>query len=223
VLHFVLRSPTAPITIENNLRRHLRDSMSEVTQLLDAITRGEAEASDQLLPLVYDELRRLAASYLNQEKTGQTLQATALVHEAFLRLVGNDLDAKWQGRSHFLAAAALAMRRILVDNARRKKRDKRGGGLQRVDLIDQPDPRLDRADKMLALDEALTRLAAADARAAELVQLHTFGGLSVEEAGAQLGMARSVAYQEWAFARAWLRHELRDFEKKSGQIEKNGA
>jgi RNA polymerase sigma factor (TIGR02999 family) len=200
------------------------DSMSEVTQLLEAITRGEAQASDQLLPLVYDELRRLAAGYLEQEKAGQTLQATALVHEAFIRLVGRDVDAKWQGRSHFLATAALAMRRILVDNARRKRRDKHGGGLQRVDLIDQPDPHLEKAEKLLALDEALTRLAAADARAAELVQLHTFGGLSVEEAGKQLGLSRSVAYQEWAFARAWLRHELGDSDtKKSGRSPKNGA
>src|SRR6476646_3483535 len=133
--------------------------MNEVTQLLEAVSRGEGQAAEQLLPLVYEELRRLAAGYLQDERPGQTLQATALVHEAFIRLVGNDVDAKWQGRSHFLAAAALAMRRILVDNARRKKRDKHGGAYQRVDLLDQPDPRLEKAERLLALDEALTRLA----------------------------------------------------------------
>lgn len=189
--------------------------MNEVTQLLDAVCRGEAHAADQLLPLVYDELRRLAASYLAEERPGQTLQATALVHEAFLRLVGSDDDPRWQGRRHFLATAALAMRRILIENARRKKRDKRGGEWNRVELADHADPLQCEADQILALDEALIRLAQADPNAAELVQLHTFGGLSVEEAGKLLGLSRTVAYEEWAFARAWLRKELGEMDEKN--------
>jgi RNA polymerase sigma factor (TIGR02999 family) len=184
--------------------------MNEVTQLLDAVSRGETQAAAQLLPLVYEELRRLAASYLEQEKPGQTLQPTALVHEAYLRLVGGEADAQWQGRAHFVATAALAMRHILIDNARRKRREKRGGDRVRVGLADHADPRQDEAERVLALDEALTRLAATDAAAAELVQLHTFGGLSVEEAGRHLGMSRAAAYRQWAFARAWLRCELTD-------------
>jgi RNA polymerase sigma factor (TIGR02999 family) len=198
--------------------------MNEVTQLLDAASRGETNAAERLLPLVYDELRRLAAGYLNQEKSGHTLQPTALVHEAFIRLVGDEVDAQWHGRSHFLATAALAMRRILIDGARWKKRAKRGGERQRVDLVDHADPQQQEADQLLALDEVLNRLAAADPRAAELVQLHTFGGLSVEEAGKHLGLSRTVAYRDWAFARAWLRHELgENDEKKAGQIPENGA
>jgi RNA polymerase sigma factor (TIGR02999 family) len=188
--------------------------MSDVTQLLDAVTRGDAQAAEQLFPLVYDELRRLAAEYLDHENPGQTLQPTALVHEAFIRLVGTDVDAKWQGRAHFVATAALAMRHILIDNARRKKREKRGGDRQRVELIDPPDPHQEEVDRLLALDEVLTHLAAADPRAAELVQLHTFGGLSVAEAGVLLGMSRTVAYQEWAFARAWLRRRLGEIDEK---------
>jgi len=187
--------------------------MNEVTHLLDALSRGEAQAVEQLLPLVYEELRRLAAGYLDQEKPGQTLQPTALVHEAYLRLVGGEVAAHWQGRAHFLATAALAMRHILIDSARRKRRDKRGGGLQRVELADRADPGQEEADRLLALDEALTRLTAADATAAELVQLHTFGGLSVEEAGEHLGLSRAAAYRQWAFARAWLRCELAENEK----------
>jgi RNA polymerase sigma factor (TIGR02999 family) len=198
--------------------------MSDISEVLKALDRGEANAVEQLMPLVYEELRRLAADYLGNEKAGQTLQPTALVHEAFIRLVGKNVDARWQGRVHFFATAALAMRRILVDIARRKKRDKRGGDWQRVELTDPPDPRPQRAEKVLALDEALSRLADADPRAAELVQLHTFGGLSVEDAGKHLGLSRTVAYQEWAFARAWLRHELDDpEEKKTGRIPENGA
>jgi RNA polymerase sigma factor (TIGR02999 family) len=186
--------------------------MNEVTQLLDAVSRGEAQAGEQLLPLVYEELRRLAAGYLDQEKPGQTLQPTALVHEAYLRLVG-DADAHWQGRTHFLATAALAMRHILIDSARSKRRAKRGGDRQRVELADRADPRQEEADRLLALDEALTRLTADDAQAAELVQLHTFGGLSVEEAGKHLGLSRAAAYRHWAFARAWLRCEMEENEK----------
>ncbi len=189
--------------------------MTEVTQLLDAVSRGEAQAAAQLLPLVYEELRRLAAGYLDQERPGQTLQPTALVHEAYLRLVGGEPDAPWQGRSHFVATAALAMRHILIDNARRKRRDKRGGDRARVELADHADPHQEEAERVLALDEALTRLASADAAAAELVQLHTFGGLSVEDAGRHLGLSRAAAYRQWAFARAWLRCELAEKNEKS--------
>jgi RNA polymerase sigma factor (TIGR02999 family) len=189
--------------------------MNEVTQLLDAASRGESQAAEQLLPLVYDELRQLAAQRLAQEKPGQTLQATALVHEAFLRLVGNDSDPQWQGRGHFLATAALAMRRILIENARRKKREKRGGDWNRVELADHADPHQHEPDQILALEEALKRLEQADPKAAELVQMHTFAGLSVEEAGKHLGLSRTVAYEEWAFARAWLRKELGEIEEKN--------
>jgi RNA polymerase sigma factor (TIGR02999 family) len=188
--------------------------MNEVTQLLDAIGRGESQAAGQLLPLVYDELRQLAAQRLAEEKPGQTLQATALVHEAYLRLVGQDSNQEWQGRRHFLAAAALAMRRILIDHARRKKREKRGGDWNRVELADHADPRQHEPDQILGMEEALTRLEQADPRAAELVQLHIFAGLSIEEAGKHLGLSRTVAYEEWAFARAWLRKELGEIEKK---------
>lgn len=189
--------------------------MTDVTQLLDAIADGQASAGERLLPLVYDELRQLAAGYLADERPGQTLQPTALVHEAFVRLAGPAGDAKWQGRAHFYAAAALAMRRILIDNARRKRRERHGGDRKRVDLPEVADPRFDEADDVLALDEALTRFAGEDPQAAELVQLHTFGGLSVEDAGAQLGLSRAAAYRQWAFARAWLRSELGD---KSGNF-----
>jgi len=185
--------------------------MNDVTQLLNAVARGEAQAADRLLPLVYDELRRLAANYLDRERAGQTLQPTALVHEAYLRLVGagDPADAeRWNGRSHFIAAAALAMRHILTDNARRKQRQKYGGDRNRVELTEAVAAARDENEHLLALDEALTRLAATDALAAELVQLHTFGGLSVEEAGRHLGLSRASAYREWAFARAWLRSEL---------------
>jgi RNA polymerase sigma factor (TIGR02999 family) len=198
--------------------------MSDVTELLNAVSRGEGQAADQLLPLVYEELRRLAEGYLDRERPGQTLQPTALVHEAFIRLVGNDIDAQWQGRKHFLATAALAMRHVLIDNARRKKRAKRGGGGKRVEMVDGADPRQQEADRLLALDEALTRLATPDAQAAELVQLHTFGGLSIEDAGKHLGLSRTVAYRQWAFARAWLRVALgEDDEKKAGRISSDGA
>jgi RNA polymerase sigma factor (TIGR02999 family) len=198
--------------------------MNEVTQFLDAVSRGEAQAAEQLLPLVYDELRRLAAGYLDQEHPGQTLQPTALVHEAFLRLVGAEVDLKWQGRTHFLATAALAMRHILIDNARRKRRDKRGGDRRRVELGDRADPQQQEAGRLLALDEALTRLATADPQAAELVQLHTFGGLSVEEAGKQLGLSRTAAYRQWAFARAWLRYELGEKDEEGlGRFSPDGA
>jgi len=197
--------------------------MNEVTQLLDAVARGETAAAETLFAVLYEELRRLAADYLAQEKPGNTLQPTALVHEAYLRLVDPKPqeergDARgWDNRGHFLATAALAMRHILIDHARRKQRDKHGGNRQRVELADHPDPRVDsrpdEAERLLALDAALTRLAHADPQAVELVQLHTFAGLSVEDAGKHLGLSRPAAYRLWAFARAWLRSEMADFDE----------
>lgn len=196
--------------------------MSDLTHILDAAVQGDAGAAAQVFPLVYDELRRLAASYLQGERAGQTLQPTALVHEAYLRLIDSETPnnkhqtpTAWNNRGQFFAAAALAMRRILIDNARRKRRDKRGGEWQRVPLADLADDRERETEELLALDEALTRLATADAQAAEIVQLHTFGGLSVEEAGAQLGLSRAAAYRQWAFARAWLRTEIGEDSEKS--------
>ena len=179
-------------------------SMQDVTEALDAVARGEPEAAGRLLPLVYDELRRLAAQKLAHEKPGQTLQATALVHEAYLRLVGGDPAKSWNGRGHFFAAAAEAMRRILVENARRRRSLKRGGGLVRRDLDDlqlaAPEP----AEDLLALDDALNRLAAVDPVKAELVKLRYFAGMTIEEAADALGMSSATAKRYWAYARAWL-------------------
>jgi RNA polymerase sigma factor (TIGR02999 family) len=184
--------------------------MRELTHILSAIESGDPHAAEQLLPLVYDELRKLAAQRLAHEKPGQTLQATALVHEAYLRLVDVDQARQWNSRSHFFAAAAEAMRHILVDNARRKKREKHGGGRQRIefgDLIPAPSPD---ADQLLAIDEALTRLAKHDPEAAAVVKLRYFAGLSVEEAAQNLGVSRATAYRHWTFARAWLLQEISD-------------
>jgi RNA polymerase sigma factor (TIGR02999 family) len=180
--------------------------MSEVTRILSAVEQGEPHAAERLLPLVYDELRRLAAQRLARERPGQTLDATALVHEAYLRLVG-DGEQRWDGRGHFFAAAAEAMRRILVENARRKQRRKHGGAHRRVELTDPPAP--PPGDDLLALDGALTQLAAEDALAAEVVKLRLYAGLSVEQAGAALGISRANAYRQWTYARAWLRSALR--------------
>jgi RNA polymerase sigma factor (TIGR02999 family) len=182
--------------------------MSEVTRILNAIEQGDPQAAGQLLPLVYDELRRLAAAQMAREKPGQTLDATALVHEAYLRLVGPTNEPVWASRRHFFAAAAEAMRRILVESARRKKRQKRGGGHARIDLdaIDVPAPQP--SHDLLALDEALTRLAEADPAAAELVKLRYFTGLSIARAAEALGMAPRSADRLWAYARAWLREAL---------------
>jgi RNA polymerase sigma factor (TIGR02999 family) len=183
--------------------------MDAITEVLIAIDRGDPHAAEQLLPLVYDELRRLAAQKLAHERPAQTLQPTALVHEAYLRLVaGADVSAPqkpWDGRGHFFAAAAEAMRRILVESARRKKRLKHGGGRQRVDLEDLDVPVRPPPEEILALDECLTRLAAEDPEAARVVQLHFFAGLSIEEVGETLGVSRATAYRHWAYARAWLR------------------
>src|SRR5262249_26024567 len=172
--------------------------------------QGDPHAAGQLLPLVYDELRKLAAHKLAHETPGQTLQPTALVHEAYLRLVASPQgerqeETPWDSRGHFFAAAAEAMRRILVESARRKNRVKHGGGLQRVDLDDQDVPVRPPPDEVLALDEALTRLAEEDAEAARVVQLHFFAGLSIEQAAEALGISRATAYRQWSYARAWLR------------------
>ncbi|HZZ71431.1 MAG TPA: ECF-type sigma factor [Pirellulales bacterium] len=180
--------------------------MSDVTRFLDLARTGDPQAAAELLPLVYQELRKLAAARMTQEKPGQTLNATALVHEAYLRLVG---DQSFDGRGHFFAAAAEAMRRILVDNARRKNLPKHGGGRRRVDL-DAAHRVLESTDDLLRLDDALDRLAAEDSTAVEIVKFRLFAGLSVEEAAEALGLARSTAYRHWTFARAWLRCELGD-------------
>jgi RNA polymerase sigma factor (TIGR02999 family) len=184
--------------------------MSDVTRILNAIEAGDPTAAAELLPLVYDELRKLAAARLAEERPGQTLQATALVHEAYIRLVGGEAPRNWNGRRHFLAAAAEVMRHVLVDQARSKARAKRGGGRPRVELDDAVPAPEAAPEHLLALDEALTRLAAQDPEAAGLVNLRYFGGLSVEEAADVLGISRAGAYRHWAFARAWLLQELSD-------------
>jgi RNA polymerase sigma factor (TIGR02999 family) len=184
--------------------------MSEVTRVLSAIEQGDPSAAEQLLPLVYDELRRLAAQRLAQEQPGLTLQATALVHEAYLRLVDVEPGRHWDGRRHFFAAAAEAMRHILIDNARRRRSRKHGGGLARHELdpagIEAPQA----DDHLLALDEALTRLAAAEPQVAELVKLRYFAGLTVPEAAAHLGIAPRTADAWWSYAKAWFRAALHD-------------
>ena len=178
--------------------------MSELPRILVAVGQGDPHTASRLLPLVYGELRKLAAQKLAHEKPGQTLQPTALVHEAYLRLVGEAEKPHWDSRWHFFAAAAEAMRRILVENARRKKRVKHGGDHQRVALEDQDVPVQPPPEEILALDEALTRLTGEDAAAAQVVQLHFFAGLSIEEAAEALGISRATAYRHWAYARAWL-------------------
>lgn len=182
--------------------------MSEITQILAAIEAGETHAAADLLPLVYEELRKLATRKLAQEKPGQTLQATALVHEAYLRVVGGEADVHWNSRGHFVAAAAEAMRRILIENARGKKAEKRGGDRRRIDLshaepLDQADPAA-----LLDLNELLTRLAEEDGVAAEVAKLRLFAGLSVDEAAQVLSMSRASAYRQWTYARAWLHARL---------------
>jgi RNA polymerase sigma factor (TIGR02999 family) len=194
--------------------------MHDVTQILAAIEQGRTQATEQLLPLVYDELRRLAAGRLARESPGQTLEPTALVHEAYLRLVGSPLrpaaadqakpGAHWDSRAHFFAAAAEAMRRILVENARRKKAARHGGELRRVALDDLDVAVPGAPDELLLLDEALTRLAQEDAAAATLVKLRYFSGLSVEEAAEMAGLPRATAYRHWSFARAWLLARMKE-------------
>ena len=179
--------------------------MSDVTQILSAIEQGDPQAAEQLLPLVYDELRKLAAARLAHEKPGQTLQATALVHEAYLRLVDTDKAPHWNSRGHFFAAAAEAMRRILVDQARRKQAEKRGGQACRVPLDAADLGYASPADELLDIDEALTRLAAEDSQAARLIELRYFAGLSIEDAAEIIGIARATAYEHWAYARVRLK------------------
>jgi RNA polymerase sigma factor (TIGR02999 family) len=178
--------------------------MNDVTRILSAVEQGDAGASEQLLPLVYDELRKLAAQRLAQEKPGQTLQATALVHEAYLRLVGPDEDRRWDGRGHFFAAAAEAMRRILVEAARRRKAEKRGGGRGRAGLDEALLAGGRSPEELLELDDLLERLAAANPRAAEMVKLRFFAGLTGEQAAAVLGVSPRAADSLWTYARAWL-------------------
>ncbi len=182
--------------------------MSDITQILHAIEHGDAKATDELLPLVYHELRRLAAHKMAGEASGHTLQPTALVHEAYLRLVGPGQAQQWDGRGHFFAAAAEAMRRILVESARRKKRLKHGVQLERVDVdaVELPLPMPD--DELLALDEALDRLATVDSRAADVVKLCFFVGLTQEQAAKELSISLATAERLWSFARAWLFREM---------------
>lgn len=184
--------------------------MADVTHFLSAIEQGDPRAAEQLLPLVYDELRKLAAHKLAREKPGQTLDATALVHEAYLRLVSAEQARAWDDRGHFFAAAAEAMRRILVNRARDKNRQKRGAGRQRIDL-DQVEIALDGSDEqLLALDEALAVLAQEEPTAARLVNLRFFAGLTLKDAAASLGLPLRTAQREWAYARAWLYARLRE-------------
>jgi RNA polymerase sigma factor (TIGR02999 family) len=183
--------------------------MSDLTRILETIQHGNAKAADELLPLVYEELRRLAAQKMAREQPGHTLQATALVHEAWLRL-GADAQPDWQNRAHFFAAASEAMRRILVERARRKLREKRGGGAEHVDVdeLEIAAP-VGNEEESLAVDEALDRLAAHDARKAEVVKLRYFVGFSFEETAEVLGISVPTAKRDWAYARAWLHQEIR--------------
>ncbi len=184
--------------------------MADVTRILSAIEEGDPSAAKQLLPLIYDELRKLAAAKMAQEKPGQTLQATALVHEAYMRLVDVDKAQHWDSRGHFFAAAAESMRRILVDEARRKASSKRGGGLERTVLDEAKVAAPGNADELVALDEALAQLAKVDDVAAELVKLRFFAGLTTDQAAKALGMSPRSAYYAWTYARSWLHGRLRD-------------
>ncbi|MBL8854823.1 MAG: sigma-70 family RNA polymerase sigma factor [Planctomycetaceae bacterium] len=179
--------------------------MSDVTQLLAKFESGDPRAAAELLPLVYDELRKLAAARMAQERSGHSLDATALVHEAYLRLIG---DQQFDGRGHFFAAAAEAMRRILVNHARDRNRLKREGGRVRLELLDQAQSLSEDPDLVISLDQLLKQLAEEDTEAAKIAQLHLFGGLSIGQAGEVLGQSRATAYRNWKYARAWLRTAL---------------
>ena len=181
--------------------------MSDVTRILAAIEQGDARAADKLLPLVYEELRRLAAQKMSHEQPGQTLQATALVHEVYLRLVGSD-DRNWSGSTHFFAAAAEAMRRILIENARRKLRLKRGGARQKIDLEDESIVIEGPSEDIVALDEALAKLALEDPVKADLVKLRYFAGLTIEQAAKILNISKATADRYWSYSRAWLFDEI---------------
>src|SRR5262245_1867081 len=216
---------TERLIVTNPPERLCSGIMNEVTRILRAIDGGDPQAADQLLPLVYDELRQLAAQKLARERPGLTLQATALVHEAYLRLVMGDSGAgqhedSWDGRRHFLAAAAEAMRRILVERARRRDRVKHGGGRRRVDVEAHDQPvesapleMLALEEDILALDRVLPRLAEEDPAAAEVVRLHFFAGVPLEQIAQALGISRATAYRQWAYARAWLRDSMRGEEE----------
>ncbi|MHB8902165.1 MAG: ECF-type sigma factor [Thermoguttaceae bacterium] len=184
--------------------------MTEVTRILSQIEQGDPTAAGDLLPLVYHELRRLAAARLARERGGKSLQPTELVHEAYLRLVSPECSSHWNGRGHFFAAAAEAMRRILVDRARRRRRLRHGGGRGQVELGDYAAEAPADADSLLALDEALTRLAAEDSQKAELVKLRYFAGFTIDEAAELLGISPATAKRHWAYSRAWLFAEIRD-------------
>lgn len=181
--------------------------MTDVTRILNAIEQGDARAADKLLPVVYQELRRLAAYKLSHEAPGQTLQATALVHEAYIRLVGSEAQ-DWSSRTHFFTAAAEAMRRILIDNARRKQRLKRGGGQQKVNLNDAELAIEGPSDDLIALDEALVKLASIDKEKADLVKLRYFAGLTLKQAASILHLSERTAKRHWTHARAWLYRQI---------------
>jgi RNA polymerase sigma factor (TIGR02999 family) len=187
--------------------------MSDVTRILSQIESGDPQAAEQLLPLVYDELRKLAAAKLAREKPAQTLQATALVHDAYLRLVGAESHQPWDSRGHFFAAAAEAMRRILIDQARRKKSEKHGGLSQREELLEVAAPEFGEKIDLLALDDSLTKLAESDPLAANLVKLRFFAGMSMDEAAEALGISSRTAYYTWAYARSWLHKRISDGSK----------
>jgi len=189
--------------------------MGDVTQILSQIKSGDASAASTLLPLIYGELRRLAQARMAAEAPGQTLQPTALVHEAYLRLVTAEPDASWDGRGHFFAAAAEAMRRILIDSARAKRTQRRGGEHQRMDLLEGDAVDLPIDDDLLDLNDALERLAEQDHNAAEVVKLRIFGGMTVEETAAVLNVSPRTVKRDWAWARAWLARELRDGSENS--------
>jgi RNA polymerase sigma factor (TIGR02999 family) len=184
--------------------------MSNVTSILSQIEKGDSQAAEKLLPLVYDELRKLAAAKLAHENPGQTLQATALVHDAYIRLVDAEKAQHWNSRGHFFGAAAEAMRRILVENARRKQAHKSGGGRKKFSLEEADLVTLAESEKLLAVDDALDRLGAESAEAAELVKLRVFAGLTVNEAAEALNISRTTAFRHWTYARAWLRTEFTD-------------
>jgi RNA polymerase sigma factor (TIGR02999 family) len=183
--------------------------MSDVTYILESIESGDAKAADELLPLVYAELRKLAAARMANESPNQTLQPTALVHEAWLRLTGNE-NVKWQGRAHFFGAAAESMRRILIDNARRKRAQRHGGGQQRLDIEEMEIAAPAKGDEMLAMNEALEKFAVLDSQKAELVKLRYFVGLTLEESAQILGISVPTAKRSWTYARAWLFKQIQD-------------
>jgi RNA polymerase sigma factor (TIGR02999 family) len=203
-----LRSPCDRFCVAGHRESVTLGRMSDVTRLLDAAAAGDLKAAAELLPLVYDELRRLARARMLSEAPDHTLDATALVHEAYLRLIGPEDNHRWDGRGHFFAAAAEAMRRVLVDRARDKGRQKRDGGRRQVVLADIPGRFDDDPHLLLSLNEALTRLSAEDAAAADVAKLHLFAGLSVDESAVALGVSRATAYRNWAYARAWLQDAL---------------